>query len=115
VELTASRRPLPSYYPTYYIVNEFRVTADHEWLLYSRAGVEFLYSRNRYGEPLPELSCGEGVRRDTRWYAEAFMDWLVLSKFGFRVAAAHYERGSNCAGAGYSANTLTAGLTLGWF
>lgn len=115
VELNANRRPLPSSFPTYYIVNELRVRADREWLRYSRAGVELLYSRNRYGEPLPLTGCGDQIRRDTRWLVEAFMDWLVSSKFGFRMAAAHYERGSNCAAADYSANSLTAGITLGWF
>lgn len=115
VELLVNRRPLPSSFPTYYIVNEFRVRADREWLQYSRAGVDLLYSRNRYGEPIPDTGCGDAVRKDNRWSLEAFMDWLVARRFGFRVAAAHYERSSNCPGASYSANTLTAGMTLGWF
>jgi len=115
LELLVNRRPLPSSFPTYYIVNEIRVRADREWLRYSRAGFDLLYSRNRYGEPLPQTTCGDTVRKDNRWSLEAFMDWLVARRFGFRVAAAHFERDSNCPGASYTADTLTAGLTLGWF
>lgn len=115
VELRVNRRPLPSSFSTYYIVNELRVRAAREWLRYSRGGIELLYSRNRYGEVVSGTGCAGVLRADDRWSVQAFTDWLVSSRFGFRVAAAHYERSSNCAGASYSANSLTAGLTLGWF
>lgn len=115
VEMLLNRRPLPSSFPTYYIVNEFRVRADREWLMYSRVGVDLRLSRNRYGEPVPGTGCGDRIRRDSRLSLEVFMDWLVLRRFGFRLAGAHYDRDSNCPGASYSDNTLTAGMTLGWF
>jgi hypothetical protein len=115
LEVGWQRRPLPSSFSTYYVINEFRVRADREWLVYSRAGLDLLYSKNKYGEPLPNTACSDFIREDRRWKAEAYVDWLVHRKFGFRVAVGHHERTSNCQGSDYKANMVTTGMTLGWF
>lgn len=119
--LTALRRPLPSSFPTYYIVDEFRINLERPWRQYSDMGFNVLLSKNTYGDvldPIPpsELPpCGDQIRVDNRWNAEAYMNWLIHGKFGFRFVAGHYERTSNCPGADYKANIVTTGLTMGWF
>ena len=111
----ARRRALPSSFPTYYVLNEFRVSADRQWLQYSKAGFEAVYSQNDYADPIPGTSCTGDRRRDRRWEAEAFVDWLFHRYAGLRVSAKRAGRNSNCAGSDYDANVVFAGLTLGWF
>jgi hypothetical protein len=109
-------RPLPSSFSTYYVVNEFTAVLERDWLVYSKVGIDLLYSRNRYGEPIEGSTCGPDVTRDDRrWRADAFVDWLVHRKFGLRVAYGRHGRDSNCEGVDYRADVLTTGFTLGWF
>lgn len=118
LEMTARRRPLPSGFPTYYIVNEFSVDLNRRWLQYSKAGINGLYAKSRYGDVLGDADnviCGNFIRRDDRWYVEPYLEWWIHRKFGFRVSAAHYQRRSNCDGADYEANVLSVGWTLGWY
>jgi hypothetical protein len=114
LELSLLRRPLPSTFPTYYLIDELRVNAERPWRQYSSMGLSVLLSRNTYGDAVA-VSCNGEIRQDNRWEAEAYLDWLIHRKFGFRVAAAHYERTSNCDLADFKANVVTTGLTMGWF
>jgi hypothetical protein len=121
VALGWNLRPLPSSFSTFYVVNEFTATFDRDWLVYSKIGIDLLYSRNRYGDVLfsrddpPIPLCGGQIREDQRWITEGFVDWAVHRKFGLRVALGRYGRDSNCEGVDYKATVLTSGFTLGWF
>jgi len=112
MEIDMQRRPLPSNFETYYIINELRLKFARRWLRRSRFGLNLLASVNRYGDLIggePEL------RRDQRQSVEGYLDWFFRGKIGVRVALARQRRRSNFAAVGYDATVLTTGFRVGWF
>lgn len=105
------RRPLPSNFETYYIINELRVEADRRWLRSSRFGVRALYSRNSYGDEDNDVK----GREDTRVRLETYVDWFFHSKIGIRVSASHTRRRSSTNVADYDATVVSSGFRFGWF
>ncbi|MDH3627659.1 MAG: hypothetical protein OEV00_01980 [Acidobacteriota bacterium] len=118
---SGSRRPLPSNFDTYYLVNEMQVDLQRTWQQFSIMGVKALYSANRYGDILtlrdgtPLTTCSDFIRKDDRYRVEAYGQWWVNDLLGVSIAAAHQGRNSNCAISEYEANVLSANIEFGWF
>ncbi len=108
------RRPLPSSFETYYIVNSFRVAAERPFLRQLMVGVSFVHSRNRYGDVLP-FATEDEIRKDQRYILEAYLDWFVHPRVAVRLAGGRQQRVSNFEDTEFSAGAATIGLRLGWF
>jgi hypothetical protein len=115
VTFTFWRRPLPSSFPTYYIVNSFRVGAERPFLREFMVGLSLLYSRSAYGDVLPIEGEEDRIRRDSRYLLEAYFDWFVHPRVAIRVAGGHQQRVSNFEDTEFKASAATIGLRLGWF
>jgi hypothetical protein len=117
VNFSFDRRPLPSNYPTYYINNALRLQVDRKWLRNSKVGMKLNLSRNKYGDELDEGDspfCAGRIRQDDRMMVDAHVEWMLHRLVGFRVAASHWRRHSNCESSDYDANVISAGIELGW-
>jgi hypothetical protein len=107
------RRPLPSSFPTYYIINSLRITAERPFLREFQVGLALDLASNQYGDILFE---GETeIRKDQRYAVEAYFDWVLHPRFAIRVAAGHQRRESNFDGAEFTATAASIGFRLGWF
>jgi hypothetical protein len=118
LDLGVDRRPLPSSFDTYYLVNDLRAEVRRLWLRSSEVGINLFLSRAEYGDILTRFGepiCGEEIRVDRRRGLEAFVDWSVAQRMGFRVTAGRLRRTSNCEGAGYTANEVSIGVNFGWY
>ena len=130
LSLSAIRRPLSSFYNTYYLVNELRARFDRPLGQLSRYGVSTLFSRNRYGDVVVDTVTGfnagrcvantelpEIIRKDSRKQIEGFWEWFIKPRMGLRLTAGHNRRDSNCdTGFGsYVSNSLGVTFKLGWF
>ncbi len=121
LSLVLWRRPLPSAFPTYYIVNLFQVGVERPFMREFMVGARLAYSYNKYGDeivdsagnPLP--GCSAPVRKDHRGLVEGYFDWRIHPRFAIRVAAGRQRRVSNCASAEFEANAISTGIRLGWF
>jgi len=106
------RRPLPSNFDTYYIVNSFRMGVERPFLRQFMAGLSAQYSRSEYGD----LFEGETeIRKDHRYLLEAYFDWFVHPRVAIRLAGGHQERVSSFDDNDFKASAATIGLRLGWF
>jgi len=108
------RRPLPSNFPTYYIVNSLRVSVERNWVRNMKAGIAVEHSRNRYLDPLP-IDEGQEIREDQRYLWEGYLDWSVHPQLAVRLTAGRQRRDSNFPQIEYSATGAALGLRLGWF
>ena len=109
------RRPLPSSFDTYYIVNSFRVGAERPFLREFMVGLSFLHSRSQYGDVLPLEGEEDQIRKDRRYVLEAYLDWFVHPRVAIRVAGGHQQRVSNADHSEFEASAASVGLRLGWF
>jgi hypothetical protein len=110
------RRPLPSNFPTYYIVNSLRMGVERPFLREFMAGVSLVYARSQYGDVLIIDGTPENeIRKDQRFVVEAYLDWFVHPRIAIRVAGGHQQRVSSSEGSGYTASAVSVGLRLGWF
>ena len=114
IDLTATRRPLPSSFDTYFLVNEARVQLSRDWLYNSTVGVDVVLGRNGYGAPVPIVGCETTVRRDTRLDFGANVEWKFHPRAAVRLAGSLIRRNSSCEAAEHEANQASAGLRLGW-
>lgn len=110
------RRPLPSNFNTYYIVNSLRMGVERPFLREFMAGVSLVYARSQYGDVLTIGGVVEDeIRKDQRFVLEAYLDWFIHPRVAIRVAAGHQQRLSSSEGNDFEANAVTVGLRLGWF
>ena len=115
------RRPLPSNFDTYYLINEFTVDLERKWQQYTRVGIKMLYSANSYGDLLrnrdgtPLADCSDFIRKDDRYRVEGYARWSVGDLMALRVSASRQSRNSNCDISEYEANILSANVEFGWF
>jgi hypothetical protein len=119
VDLAFDRRPLPSTFDTYYIVNELRTRAEGDGFRNSRVGVSMILGRNRYGSVLNtddfnDISCAGEIRQDDRYQVEGYLNWVIHPRVGFQFTAGHTSRGSNCDNATYDANVVATSFVFGW-
>lgn len=114
-----TRRPLPSSFDTYYIINELRGQFDHEWAPDMRVGARAVFSVNRYGGPIVLVSgsidCSTFVREDQRYDVEGYVDLVFQQHYGLRLSATRQQRLSNCDLSEYTANIVSAGFRVGWY
>ncbi|HKQ61772.1 MAG TPA: hypothetical protein VJS92_10795, partial [Candidatus Polarisedimenticolaceae bacterium] len=115
LDLGLERRPLPSSFETYYLINEFRTQLERDWLRDSRYGIRLLLSRNYYGDPTSLPGCQTTDRVDSRVEAAAYLSWRIHSRIALDWSATRYERNSNCQLADYGATVLSVAARLGWF
>ena len=108
------RRPLPSNFDTYYIVNSFRMGVERPFLRQFMAGLSAQYSRSEYGDLLP-IEGETEIRKDQRYLLEAYFDWFVHPRVAIRIAGGHQERMSSFDDSDFKASAATVGLRLGWF
>ena len=108
------RRPLPSNFPTYYIVNSLRISAERNVARNVMGGVGFEHYRNQYLDPLPSDQ-GEEIRKDQRYIVEGYLEWAVHPRLAFRLAGGHEQRVSNFPDSEYDTTGASFGLRLGWF
>ena len=106
------RRPLPSFFPTYYIVNSLRVSVERSWLRNLKVGVGVEHSRNQY---LDRLGAEEEIRKDQRYLWEAYFDWFVHPQLAVRLAAGGQRRDSTVPTAEFDSTGATLGVRVGWF
>lgn len=109
------RRPLPSSFPTYYIVNSLQVGLERPFLREFMVGTILQYSRNQYGDPLPLPDDEDKIRRDQRFGLEGYVDWIAHPRLAVRLAAGYQHRDSNFEDTNFSAAAGSIGLRLGWF
>jgi hypothetical protein len=114
--ISLDRRPLPSFYNTYYIINVLRTRLERLWPRGSSVGISTIVSRNKYGDPLEGVCGGDAAvfRVDKRLTVDAYADWKFHKLAGLRLSASHWQRNSNCELTDYKANILSAGVVLGW-
>lgn len=119
LDLLFTRRPLPSNFDSYYIINELQARFRRSWLPESRYGANLIYSRNRYGNVITvndgAFDCGGEIRRDQYFQAGAYVEWAPHELVGLRLEGRHLARSSNCDGSSYDANEIFTGLSFGWF
>lgn len=119
VNLSFDRRPLPSGFPTYYLINEFRADFSREWMVGSDLGLALLLAQNRYGDTVNifdgTTDCRDFVREDRRVGVQAYGEWRVHERIGLRLSAGHVRRSSNCAISEYDATVISSGFSFGWF
>lgn len=108
------RRPLPSNFPTYYIVNSLRVSAERNVARNITGGVGFEHYRNQYLDPLPTDE-GQEIRKDQRYIVEGYLDWALHPRLSLRFSAGHEERVSNFPDNEYATSGVSFGLRMGWF
>jgi hypothetical protein len=118
LQIGLSRRALPSYLGTYYLVQpEVRVHFDRRWARYSTVGVVGRYSSNGYGERL-DLDEVPGVdrsrRKDRIGRVEAFVEFRPVQPVGFRFGVLHQRRGSNYDESEFKNTVVSSSLVLGW-
>ena len=108
------RRPLPSFFDTYYLVNELRVRFDRKWLKFSSAGIDLRLSRNQYGDP---VFCGASLcnREDEFRRGEAYFVLAPHRRLGFRFSIFHQRRDSNAGFADFNNTMVSLGVITGWF
>ncbi len=114
--VSLDRRPLPSFYNTYYIINVLRVRLERKWPRGSSAGLSAVYSRNKYGDPLVGVCGGDAAvsRVDQRLMLDVDAEWMFHDLAGLRLSASRWQRDSNCELTDYEANVISAGVVLGW-
>ncbi len=117
IRLLASRRALPSFFGTYYLVHDVDVGFDRTLFRRSRTGISARFSRNRYGDPV-DLD-GDGIaedfrRQDSFKSAETFLEFKPSPRIGFRVGLRYRRRDSNYANADYENMVFTTSVLLGW-
>ena len=112
---SASRRPLPSNFQTFYIDNEVRVEYALDFARHSTFAASAAFGRNRYGDPI--LECGPRTREDDRVNLRSGIAWNLAPKLGLNIVGRHENRDSNCEeGRGdYDVSSLEVGIVLGWF
>jgi len=114
--LNVWRRPLPSNFNTYYIVNSFRVAVERPILRSFVAGVSVAHLRSQYGDLLIVDGVEDDeIRKDQRYLLEAYFDWFVHPRVAIRVAGGHQQRVSNADHSEFEASAASVGLRLGWF
>lgn len=121
LSLAVDRRPLPSNFNTYYLVNQLRLGYERQWLRRARYGVNLLLGYNRYGGLLtddrgePLADCGLEIRKDRLQRLEGRLEWFAHPRVGFQVRAGYDRRGSNCDAADFDATVVSTGVRIGWF
>jgi hypothetical protein len=121
VDFGFDRRPLPSTFDTYYIVNELRTRAEGAGFRNARVGANLILGRNRYGSVIDDEdndfqddSCEGQIRKDSRFLLEGYLNWVIHPRVAFQLTAARTSRGSNCNWAEYNANVVTTSFIFGW-
>jgi len=120
------RRPLPSNFDTYYIVNSVRVSAQRNVARNVVGGVGLEAWRNGYLDPvptnvlvdvggIPQVATVFQDREDQRLLLEGYLEWFPHPRVGIRLAAAHQDRNSNIPQSEFSTTGASLGLRLGWF
>ena len=131
LDLSFSRRPLPSNFDTFYLINEFRSRFSRDILRNGSLGIEFLAAKNKYGAPVglggtvgeERVDCGAGfskgfedfIRKDERFRLRASLGWRIHPRMRFELSAAQSKRSSNCAISEYDATVVRGNLSVGWF
>jgi hypothetical protein len=105
LNVSIERRPLPSFYSTYYISNVLRLRVDSRWLQNSTASLGAIISRSEYGD--------KSIGSNNRLILEGQVSWMFHDLVGLRLTATHWRRTATIS-AVRSANEITAGITLGW-
>jgi len=134
------RRPLPSNFDTYYIVNSLRVSAERSVARNVSGGVAVELWRNGYLDPVPATVLDPDVdpvavpcqcltapvdRTDQRLWLEGYLEWLPNPRVGIRLAARREQRNSNAVplspdqqilqDVDFTATGVSLALRLGWF
>jgi hypothetical protein len=113
------RRPLPSNFDTYYIVNSLRIGAERPFLRVFSGGVSLVHSRSEYGDLLPLLDENDEleteIRKDVRYLLEAYLDWFIHPRLALRLTGGHQQRLSTASSSEFEANAVAVLLRLGWF
>lgn len=130
-EVGMTRRPVSSFFNTYYINSELRTRFSRTALGNSRYGLTLVAARADYrddlliaqrnpslpGNPLvliPALGCSD-VRQDDRFETEAYWEWYVQPRVALRVRANHNRLDSNCSLASFTSTGAGVLMRVGWF
>ena len=125
VELGLTRRPISSFFNTYYVNNEARARFSRAATGNSRYGVRLVVARADYRDELtiPQigavitgslLGCDD-LRQDDRFETEAYWEWYVQPRVAFRLRANHNEVDSNCSLASFTSTGAGVLMRVGWF